>query len=327
VQSYLGDMTAVDPTASRQTLINNGVDPNSITVITGPTAAPPPSGIKWASYGIATNTTSAGVYGSDTSNLPYYPGQTPVSGAGSGQTGGPAVFVNPYGKYGGGDNALPAGTAGTPGTAPAVNPTNWADTYFSGLGLPPDVAAQINTIFSKYSDVNEATAVALSYIRGTPWYAQTYPGISYGIQHGIIANESDYRQYVTSIDTQAQRYLGRHISGDEITGYLSQGISPGVVGQQYAGQANIQAFGGDYKYALGAFGEGQPSAADLTALGQEKAGLDSTIGQRMQRALDQANQRLSSIFQGTSATPSLSTSGGLSAPSLLGQRQKPDLAA
>ena len=322
VQSYLGDMTAVDPTASRQTLIDNGVDPNSITVITGPTSAPPPSGIKWASYGLATNTPSAGVYGTQgPAQGQYIPGTPSTYGV----TPGGQALAGAYGAVP--QPGAPAGqTPGAPGTAPAVTPVNWADTYFSGLGLPPDVAAQINTIFTKYADVNEATAVALSYIRGTPWYAQTYPGIQYGIQHGIIANESDYRQYVTAIDTQAQRYLGRHISGDEITGYLTQGISPGVVGQQYAGQANIQAFGGDYKYALGAFGEGQPSDTELTALGQEKAGLDSAIGQRMQRALDQANQRLSSIFQGTSATPSLSTTGGLSAPSLLGQRQKPDVA-
>jgi hypothetical protein len=341
VQSYLGDMTAVDPNASRQTLIDNGVDPNSITVITGPTQAPPPSGMQWASWGIATNTTSAGVYGSVGSPAgtgTYIPGTSSTYG----QTPGGQALAGAYG-------ALPGTSTGTSfpnsggtridpityvngvpvysGTTSGTQPHDWASIYFSSLGLPPDVVKAVNDIFSKYSDINEATGVALAYIRGTPWYAQTFPGIQYGIQHGIIADERDYRQYVTSIDTYAQRYLGRHISGDEITGYLAQGISPAIVGQQYAGQANVQAFGGDYKYTLGAFGEGQPTPAELTALGQEQVGLDNPVGQRMQRALQQATQRLQTIFQGTAATPSLSTTGGLSAPSLLGQQSKPDVAA
>lgn len=344
VQSYLGDMTAVDPNVSRQTLINNGVNADSITVITGPKAAPPSGGLKWASWGLPTNTAAAGVYGSvgpsgPTSNTPYYPGQIPVAGAGSGQTPGPPIFVNPNGPYGGGtpqplqQGSFPPGgltgaRSGLPTTGPGTTtPTDWASIYFSNLGLPPDVVNQVNQIFSKYSDINEATAAALAYIRGTPWYAGTFPGIQYGIQHGIISNESDYRQYVTSIDVSAQRYLGRHISGDEIMSYLVGGLSPTIVGQQYAGQANVQAFGGDYKYVLGAFGEGQPSQAELTALGQEQVGLDNPVGLRMQRAIKNATDRLNTIFQGQTATPSLSTTGGLSAPSLLGQQQKPDVAA
>jgi hypothetical protein len=369
VQSYLGDMTPVNPVQSRNRLIANGVDPNSITVITGPTQPPPNTGFKWASYGIATNTASAGVYGSNgatapapvqtpgTSGMPYYPGQIPVSGAGSGQTGGPPVYVDPGGPYGGGQNAPPPGTPlnqpgytpslnpipaqppgtpipphppivitpggttmpganGTPGTTPA-DETDWAQFYFGSLGLPADVIAKIDDIFRKNDDPTAASQIALAYIRGTPWYAQTFPGIQEGMKLGIVGDERDYRAYVNAINQQSINYQGRAISGSEIGAFLTNGLSVDTVTRQYAGAADINVNRNDYQYYAGNFGDGQLTNPELTGLGQQNAGLGNTVGLRVQRALAMASQRAQKIFDGPLSTPSLSLNkGGLSAPSL-----------
>jgi len=190
------------------------------------------------------------------------------------------------------------------------------------------VANKVNSIFSQYPDTDTAIQFALAYVRGTPWYQQTFPGIQYGMQHGIITNEQDYRQYVTALDTLADRYLGRHITGNEVAGYLGRGLTPDIVGKEFQGLANVQANYQDYTYYLGNFGEGRPSTDDMRSIGEEQAGLDSALGQKLGRALQQAMQRYSTVFQGNAATPNLSLGKtGLSAPSLLGGNTTPDVGA
>lgn len=208
----------------------------------------------------------------------------------------------------------PAGGGGG-GGAPAPD---WAASFFAGLGLPPDVVAQVNKIFGQYSDVNAASAAALAYIRGTPWYAQTYPGIAEGIQKGLVSNEADYRNLLNQQSQLYNQYLGRSITGAEFAANLGEGVNLSTVGGRLQGAALVGTYGNDWRYALGAFDEnGQPTAAETKALGEETAGLDTPLGQQVKRRLDLANQRMATVFRGTLATPGLSTANGrLSAPGL-----------
>lgn len=234
--------------------------------------------------------------------------------------------------------ALPAGGIPQPGQpyipdesgpAPAAPDTgggggggggtpDWASSFFGGFGLPPDVVAQVNKIFAQYSDVNAAAQAALAYIRGTPWYTQTYPGINEGIQKGLISNEADYRNLLNQQSQLYKQYLGRDITGAEFAANLAEGVNLSTIGGRLQGAALVGTYGADWRYTLGAFDEaGLPTDAETKALGEETAGLDSPLGQQVKRRLDLASQRLAGVFRGQLATPSLSTaSGRLSAPGL-----------
>jgi hypothetical protein len=115
------------------------------------------------------------------------------------------------------------------------------------------VQSKVNQIFAQTGDVNQATALAMAYIRGTPWYAQTYPGIQEGIARGVIGNEADYRSYLNSVNGLTQQYQGRQVGSDELAGYLQQGFSVDHVGRLYAGKAYVGANRNDIQYATGAF--------------------------------------------------------------------------
>lgn len=218
----------------------------------------------------------------------------------------------------------PPGGGGTP-KLPQGDYTSLLAIY----GLPPDVQAKVNEIFAQSTDIMIATALALAYVRGTTWYAQTYPGIQEGIAKGIVGNEADYRSYLTQLNQLTTQYFGRSVGGDELAGYLKQGFTVGHVGQLFQGQAYVTANRPNIQYVSGAFGDNGPLSGDeLTALGNESAGLDSPIGQRVQQRLQQAQQRLQAVFSGQLATPSLSIgSNGLTAPSLAGRGASPDVAA
>lgn len=98
----------------------------------------------------------------------------------------------------------------------------------TGWGLPPDLAAQMQQMLAQGYSVDEI----LAYIRGTPWYAQTYPGIQQGISLGLIGNESDYRSYLNQANQLYRRYYGRDITSDEMAGLLASGASLGFIGEQ-----------------------------------------------------------------------------------------------
>ena len=345
VQSYQGDMNGVDP--GYATGPAQAANAGNVIAILAPGQAPPTNYTGgYVSYGIpTTGASAAGVYGtgtagagagqSQTSNTPYYPGQQPIAGAGSGETPGPPIYVNPNAPSGGHTTSP---TTPPPPHHPAANPNitqnpsspDWASAYFSSFGLPADIAAKVDEIFTQNpDDTQKAIDLALAYIRGTSWYAQTFPGIQYGMQHGLITNEQDYRQYVTALDTLAQRYLGRHISGDEVTNYLYNGLTPEIIGKQYEGQANLEANFPDYAYYLRNFGDEKNLDTDAyRALANEQVGLDSALGQRINRAFQGAMARYQTLFKGDVGTPSLSLGKtGLSAPSLQGNRGAPDIGA
>jgi hypothetical protein len=164
----------------------------------------------------------------------------------------------------------------------------------------------------------------MAYLRSTPWYAQTYRGIGHGIAKGIIGSESDYRAYVNSVQQSYRQYYGRDATGDEIEAFLAAGYAPGTIGQIGAGKAYVDANRGDIQYLAGAFGEGQLDDASLQAYGEEKAGRSSTMGIKLQGALDNALRKMSRVFEGQLATSAL----GMDSLSQTQQRQRrPDVGA
>ena len=221
----------------------------------------------------------------------------------------------------------PSGSSTTDGST--TPPTDWSS-YLNIFGLPPDVQAKVNQIFSSTQDVNQAAAIAMAYIRGTDWYAQTYPGIQEGMARGVVSNESDYRQYVNQLNQLSQQFYGRDITSQDITNYLRAGYSPTHVGQLFQGHAIAQANGPDWQYLSGAFGDtGRLSNDQIETLGQEGAGLDTALGLKLQNVIQKASQRAQQVFSGTLATPSLALGNGLQSPSLAGTKASaaPDVAA
>lgn len=220
-----------------------------------------------------------------------------------------------------------SGAAAAGGTLPGD--VDWASAFFASLGLPADIAANIDKLFSRYSDVNTASAAALAYIRGTPWYAQTFPGIQTGIQKGLFTDESGYRDYVNKLNVLSQQYQGRPIGSDEVASYLQQGLAPSYVDNLFQAGAWTKANTPEVQYELGAFGGGRLSDSDLLALGKQQVGLPNDLGSQLQVKLQQAAQRMQAAFNGKLATPSGLTIGsnGLQASGLLGTKAGPDVAA
>jgi hypothetical protein len=115
------------------------------------------------------------------------------------------------------------------------------------------------------------------------------------------------------------------MGGGDLAGVLSQsGRAQHAVVKDFRGS-------GDAKQAQAlsaSFGDGRLGGKQVRALALQENGLQhSTLGKRLQNSLDLAMARYQRIFSGTAATPSLSLSGGLTAPSLLGNKQEPDVSA
>lgn len=297
-QSYFGDMTQVDPDKVVQTLVDNGVNAANIIPVLAPGQKAGTRGL-YASYGVPTGP-AGGIYAPGaTNNVPYYPGQAPVAGAGSGATPGPPVFVNPGGTYGGGQNTPP----------PTTTPVNWAQTYFGDLGLPANVQTQINGLFAQYPDDPQlAIQLAKQLVRGTPWFAQTFPGFFEGIRAGLFSDETGYRGYVNAANVFTMQYFNRPITTTEIESALHQGLSPEIIGRTYEASAISQAQGPEIQYQLGAFGDQgtqtpQQLGQSVTDVSRQQAGLGSVVGAKAQAALDRATKRMQTLFQGQLAVP------------------------
>jgi hypothetical protein len=188
------------------------------------------------------------------------------------------------------------------------------------FGLPPDVVAKVSQIFQNDSDVSRASQAALAYIRGTQWYRDTYPGIQDAIQKGLVADERGYRANMTAFNQIYRQYIGRDITPSEYSAALREGIDPQIAAYRFAGAANARAYGREYNYALGAFGEqGRVGEQDLQTLGEQKVGFGSTRGALLDKMLRDAQTRMERVFQGVLAGPSLSAAGGRIAQSITGQ--------
>jgi hypothetical protein len=196
-------------------------------------------------------------------------------------------------------------TSGAPTAGGAVDaPVDWSS-YLGLYGLPPDVQKELNAIFQRTPDVNQATQLALAYVRGTPWYATTYPGINEAIAKGIVRDEAGYRAAQNGYNQVFRQYNNRDMTAAEFAGYLGEGVSADTVAKRFQGASIASVYGNDWQYAAGNFGEGKLGADELQAAGRQEAGLDSELGMRVQRRLQQAQDRIRAVFSGSLATSKL----------------------
>jgi hypothetical protein len=204
--------------------------------------------------------------------------------------------------------------AGDPAT-PNIS-LDW-ESVLGVYGLPADVIAEVRRIWNSTDDSQQAAMLAIGYVRGTPWYAQTFPGIQEGFRLGIVANERDYRAYTNELNQVYRRFYGRDVGGAEVASWLKQGADPNLIAGKLGGEAYVKAYGGDTQYVAGAFSEGRLTAEELTAFGEQKAGLQSTQGTVLERRVNQALERARRAAEGVLASPNLTTgTGRLSAPGL-----------
>lgn len=245
-------------------------------------------------------------------------GANPSGGSVGGKT-----FIQPPSSLG------PTGNGNTDAPTPAAPAYDW-ESYLANWGFPPDVVAQLTQIFQSYSDPTQAQAAALAYIRGTPWYAQTFPGIQAGINNGLVNDESSYRAYTNDVNQYYQRFYGRNATSQEISDALTAGTSATDIGNHLQGQANIAAQGPAIQYELGAFDtQGQATQSQLNAYGDQTAGLSNLVGTQLNQRLALAQQKMTRIFNGTTATPALSMlkGGAPQGTSLNPQANAPDISA
>lgn len=203
----------------------------------------------------------------------------------------------------------------------------WMKAFFGQYNLPADVQAQLASLLKQYA-ADPATGVALAqqYLRTTDWYQTTFPGFSQGVAAGLFTDETGYRNYLNQVNQSYNNYLGRHVSGDEVRAYLTQGVDPTTVGKYLQGDAYVAANRNDLQYLAGNFGDGRLSDQDLQSYGREQSGIDTASGQKLQAAIGRAQQRLTSIFGGSLARTGLSVgANGVSSPALGGTRQGQDV--
>lgn len=147
-------------------------------------------------------------------------------------------------------------------------------------------------------------------LRSEPAFKQSHPGFDQGIKQGLFADEAGYRHYSGQINQVYNQYHGADAHPAEVAHYIQQGVTPTVLGQQFQGKSYISANKNDIQYALSTMGPGAAGPKQLTALGREKAGLDTPLGQQVQTAYEKALTRLHGAFQGVLASPALSLAGG-----------------
>lgn len=230
-----------------------------------------------------------------------------------------------------GGYATPSPSSSNSGSSDSTLASDWYTALFGQYGLPSALQSQIVGILTKYaSDPTLAVSLAQQTLRSSDWFKTTYPGFSSGYTNGLFTDENGYRTYLNDINQYYNQYLGRHVSGDELSGYLAAGYSPSYVGKLLAGQAYVTANRPEIQYLAGNFapGTGQLSDSQLTSLGNQQAGIDTAAGQIQQKVLAKAQQIYTKMFQGAPATPSLSLgTQGLNSPSLLGGKPVPDVGA
>lgn len=216
-------------------------------------------------------------------------------------------------------------SAGQGQAAGSVAPIDWSS-LLGQAGLPPNIINEVSRIFSRTPDVQQAIALGQAYIRSTPWYAQTYPGIQSGIKTGLISNEADYRAYQNQLDQLYRQYHNRSANPLEVAQHLTAGQSAEQVAKQFGGQAYVQANAPQIQQVAGAFGDTGPlTDKQLTALGNEQAGIDTAMGQKVTAAFARAQKRMEGAFKGVLASPALSLASGRPAGSAAGQQS--DVAA
>jgi hypothetical protein len=143
-------------------------------------------------------------------------------------------------------------------------------------------------------------------------------------QAGLGNANSDYLaqlyQYGQGVKNAYDQY-GQSLDRAGLEGLYGSGRTVTQVGQHLAGQSYIGANQNQLQYLSGAFGDsGQLTTDQLSAYGDQQAGLQTPLGDLIAQRLQSAQQRFARVFQGTLASPSLSNAGGR----LIGNQQPPD---
>lgn len=229
------------------------------------------------------------------------------------------------------------GKAGVPTAAEQAQPTPekayqpgiWAHGIAVSMGfddMPPEVEAEFAKLITEGDDPTAAQQKAIAYLRGTDWHKEKYAGFASGVVNGLWSTEADYGAWKSQVSDSYRRYYGRPPDANELMTFAQSGYGANTVEQIGQGHAWAQANAPDIQYLSGAFGEGQLDQTSLQSLGEQQVGRQSDLGSRLQAALDRTKQKMDRIFQGSLASPSMSLGGaGLSSPSLLGNKQNPDV--
>jgi hypothetical protein len=146
---------------------------------------------------------------------------------------------------------------------------------------------------------------------------------------GALGNYGDdpegaYRDYKQKVRSSYGRYYGRQPTEQEVASMLAQGWDAATVDKKGEGFAYVGAHGGDIQYAMSAFGGGGLGASDLTTLGEQSVGLQSTLGASLQDKLTTAMTKIEKAFQGTAGS-NLSLEQSLG--NTLQRRQNKDIGA
>ncbi len=211
------------------------------------------------------------------------------SGQSASNSGGHAPTGNPETSVGQGAPAQSAASTRPESTASSANAqthTDW-QSILGLYGLPPDVIAELDRIFQTTGDLSQAVTLGQAYIRSTPWYSTTFPGIQAGINAGLFGDEQGYRTYSNQINQLFQQYYGRPATASEI----SQFVTSGQNASQVAAHLQAQAIQGNINDPLRALF----TPEELTAFSNQQAGIDTALGQRIAAEADLA-MRVNSLY-------------------------------
>jgi hypothetical protein len=145
--------------------------------------------------------------------------------------------------------------------------------------MPSDVIANLNQILSTSLNpdgsinTSEAVELAQAYVRGTSWYAQTYPGIQQGIDAGLFNDESGYMAYENQVNQIYQQYWGRPATSAELNAHITSGQSVSQISNQFQSGAIQQNFSDPLKAIF--------TTSELQAFANEQAGIDTALGQKI----------------------------------------------
>jgi len=173
-------------------------------------------------------------------------------------------------------------------------------------GLPPEVAARIDQIIRQYPG-EAGQKRAIQWLMTTTWFKQEYAGYDVGFAKGQFSDPfsgglAQHRAYKSELQRIHRQYYNRDLTVDEVTGYINQGYDPGRVERMGQGHATVQANQGEWQYLSGAYGGGMLSEEEKKAYGEQQAGIDSELGQRIKTKVETALQRMQRVFQGTTAS-------------------------
>lgn len=179
-------------------------------------------------------------------------------------------------------------TTSTADTLP-LSPLDWRD-YLTNWGFPADVVNQLDSIFRGDEDPQRAAQRALAYIRGTDWYAGTFPGIEQAKSMGLVQDETGYRALLNQQNQLYQSYLGRSITSAEFSTNLQQGLSTSLVAARFQAQG--------YKAVIGADAVTNLFTPDeLQQMANEHAGIGSQNGQYLLALHDYAQSVMPVLAQ------------------------------